>query len=106
MKQELLYLFLLFFIFSFLGWCMEVTLMFRKYHRFINRGFLTGPWLPIYGSGAVMITVAVQAFVGSYVKQWDLILSAALLAILPMIIVFIVGQKQIMSGMVEGAVKG
>ncbi len=62
MKQELLYLFLLFFIFSFLGWCMEVTLMFRKYHRFINRGFLTGPWLPIYGSGAVMITVAVQAF--------------------------------------------
>jgi len=44
--------------------------------------------------------------VGSYVKQWDLILSAALLAILPMIIVFIVGQKQIMSGMVEGAVKG
>jgi sugar ABC superfamily ATP binding cassette transporter, membrane protein len=52
------------------------------------------------------LPVAVQAFVGSYVKQWDLILSAALLAILPMIIVFIVGQKQIMSGMVEGAVKG
>ena len=52
------------------------------------------------------LPVAVQAFVGSYVKQWDLILSAALLAILPMIIVFLVGQKQIMSGMVEGAVKG
>ena len=52
------------------------------------------------------LPVAVQAFVGSYVKQWDLILSAALLAILPMIIIFIVGQKQIMSGMVEGAVKG
>ena len=52
------------------------------------------------------LPVAVQAFVGSYVKQWDLILSAALLAILPMIIVFLIGQKQIMSGMVEGAVKG
>ena len=52
------------------------------------------------------LPVAVQAFVGSYVKQWDLILSAALLAILPMIIVFLMGQKQIMSGMVEGAVKG
>ena len=52
------------------------------------------------------LPVAVQAFVGSYVKQWDLILSAALLAIFPMIIVFLVGQKQIMSGMVEGAVKG
>ena len=52
------------------------------------------------------LPVAVQAFVGSYVKQWDLILSAALLAILPMIIAFLIGQKQIMSGMVEGAVKG
>ena len=52
------------------------------------------------------LPVAVQAFVGSYVKQWDLILSAALLAILPMIIVYMIGQKQIMSGMVEGAVKG
>ena len=47
----------------------------------------------------------VQAFVGSYVKQWDLILTAALLAMLPMIIIFLIAQKQIMSGMVEGAVK-
>ena len=51
------------------------------------------------------LPVAVQAFVGSYVKQWDLILTAALLAIIPMIIIFLIGQKQIMSGMVEGAVK-
>jgi raffinose/stachyose/melibiose transport system permease protein len=51
------------------------------------------------------LPVAVQAFVGSYVKQWDLILTAALLAMIPMIIIFLVGQKQIMSGMVEGAVK-
>ena len=51
------------------------------------------------------LPVAVQAFVGSYVKQWDLILTAALLAIIPMIIIFMFGQKQIMSGMVEGAVK-
>ena len=35
-------------------------------------------------------------YVGSYVKQWDLILTAALLAIIPMIIVFLIGQKQIM----------
>ena len=52
------------------------------------------------------LPVAVQAFVGSYVKQWDLILTAALLAILPMIILFLFAQKQIMHGMVEGAVKG
>ena len=51
------------------------------------------------------LPVAVQAFVGSYVKQWDLILTAALLAIIPMIIIFLFAQKQIMSGMVEGAIK-
>ena len=51
------------------------------------------------------LPVAVQAFVGSYVKQWDLILTAALLAIIPMIIIFLIGQKQIMGGMVDGAVK-
>lgn len=52
------------------------------------------------------LPVAVQAFVGSYVKQWNLILAAALLAIIPMIILFLLAQKQIMEGMIEGAVKG
>ncbi len=52
------------------------------------------------------LPVAVQAFVGSYVKQWNLILAAALLAILPMVILFLIAQKQIMEGMIEGAVKG
>ena len=52
------------------------------------------------------LPVAVQAFVGSYVKQWNLILTAALLAIIPMIVLFLFAQKQIMKGMIEGAVKG
>lgn len=57
--ERIVNLILLFFVYSILGWCMEVALKYRQYHRFINRGFLTGPWLPIYGSGAVLITVAV-----------------------------------------------
>ena len=52
------------------------------------------------------LPVAVQAFVGSYVKQWNLILAAALLAIIPIVILFFFAQKQIMDGMIEGAVKG
>ena len=38
---------------------MEVILKYRQYHRFINRGFLTGPVCPIYGCGAVLITVVI-----------------------------------------------
>lgn len=52
----------LFFVFSMLGWCMEVTLKYRQYGRFINRGFFIGPILPIYGSGAVCLTALVDAF--------------------------------------------
>ena len=54
---------LLFFIYSFVGWCIEVTLKFFQYHRFINRGFLAGPCLPIYGSGCALITAAVDGLV-------------------------------------------
>ena len=48
-----------FFIFGFAGWCMEVVLKYRQFHRFINRGFLTGPILPIYGFGVILITLVV-----------------------------------------------
>lgn len=51
------------------------------------------------------LPVAVSAFVGSYVKQWDLILSAAFLAMIPIIILFMFAQKQIIKGIVEGAIK-
>lgn len=51
------------------------------------------------------LPIAVSSFVGSYVKQWDLILTAAFLAMIPIIILFIFAQKQIIQGMVEGAIK-
>ncbi|WZL81985.1 carbohydrate ABC transporter permease [Vallitaleaceae bacterium 9-2] len=51
------------------------------------------------------LPVAVTSFVGSYVKQWDLILTAAFLAMIPIIILFLFAQKQIIQGMVEGAIK-
>ena len=65
------------------------------------------PSMMLGQNGAVKtLPVAVQAFVGSYVKQWNMILAAALLAIVPMVIVFLIAQRQIMDGMIEGAVKG
>ena len=60
LTESLINLVLLFFAYAFLGWCIEVTLKYFQFHRFINRGFLTGPWLPIYGSGAALITVVIK----------------------------------------------
>ncbi|WP_026653842.1 carbohydrate ABC transporter permease [Butyrivibrio proteoclasticus] len=65
------------------------------------------PALMLGRSGDIKtLPIAVQAFVGSKVKEWDLILTAAFLAMIPMIILFLIAQKQIMEGMIEGAVKG
>lgn len=47
---------LLFFTCACLGWLMEVICKAIQFRRFINRGFLIGPYCPIYGFGAVLIT--------------------------------------------------
>ena len=61
----------------------------------------------ILGSNSAVKTlpVAIQSFVGSFVTQWNLILAAALLTITPMVIIFLFAQKQIIAGMVDGAIK-
>lgn len=47
--------FLYFIIYSFIGWCLEVTCKLFQYERFINRGFLIGPLCTIYGYGVLAI---------------------------------------------------
>lgn len=39
------------------GWLWEVLLFLVKEQKFVNRGFLYGPWLPVYGSGAVILSI-------------------------------------------------
>lgn len=48
--------FILFMIYSFGGWVMEVTLSVINHKKLVNRGFLIGPICPIYGTGAVIIS--------------------------------------------------
>lgn len=54
--------FLLFISYAFLGWCMEVTCKFIQYKKFINRGFLIGPYCPIYGWRALAITILLKRY--------------------------------------------
>lgn len=48
---------LYFFFYSAVGWLMESLACSGAQKRWINRGFLTGPMCPIYGTGAVALTV-------------------------------------------------
>ena len=64
------------------------------------------PLLLLGSNGDVRtIPLAVQGFIGSFVKQWNLIMVSTLLAMLPIIVLYIFAQKYIVQGMVEGAVK-
>lgn len=47
----------LFFAASFAGFLWEVLIFLIKDGEFCNRGFFYGPWLPVYGAGAVLIFV-------------------------------------------------
>ena len=55
-------LFLLFLIYSFIGWTIEVVCKKVETGRFINRGFLIGPYCPIYGCGGIIITLTLTKY--------------------------------------------
>ena len=54
---DIVYLFLMFWFFSILGWILEVIVCSICDKRLINRGFLIGPYCPIYGCGALIMLI-------------------------------------------------
>ncbi len=52
------------------------------------------------------MTLSVYNFFGMYFKDWNLVCADILLTSLPVILVYLLGQKYIVSGMTAGAVKG
>ncbi len=53
--MNLLKIFLLFWFFSIMGWMLEVIVCSITDKKFVNRGFLIGPYCPIYGFGALIM---------------------------------------------------
>lgn len=51
-----------FYFYCFFGWIFESTYVSIKSKKFVNRGFMRGPFLPIYGSGAIMMLVVSMPF--------------------------------------------
>lgn len=52
------------------------------------------------------MTLAIYNFFGQYQSEWHLIFADIVLTCLPVFIVYLLGQKQIVSGMIAGAIKG
>lgn len=61
MEKVVIY-FLLFIFYSFLGWSMEVGLTLVNKKKFVNRGFLIGPYCPIYGYGCLLIILLLDKY--------------------------------------------
>lgn len=55
MPQNFYELVWIFIIYAFLGWCTEVSYAALNTGKFVNRGFLNGPYCPIYGCGVVIV---------------------------------------------------
>ncbi len=56
---------LYFMIYAFFGWCLEVVYQALEHGKFINRGFLNGPYCPIYGFGVILVTGALDPLKGN-----------------------------------------
>lgn len=56
-----------FFLYCFLGWCFESTYVSFLEKKPVNRGFIRGPFLPLYGTGALMMLIVSMPFQDSLV---------------------------------------
>lgn len=65
--MDLRIMFLLFIIYSILGWIMEVIIVSFQQKKVTDRGFLIGPYCPIYGTGALLITIFLTKYVDDLV---------------------------------------
>ncbi len=57
---------LYFFVYSFLGWLLEVAYAYKKNGKLVNRGFLSGPFVPIYGFSMTALHLLMFSFNDSY----------------------------------------
>lgn len=65
---------LFFFVYSFLGWCLEVICKLITEKRFINRGILIGPICPIYGYGVLIMTLFFRKYLNDPITLFILII--------------------------------
>ena len=62
MIREIEMYIVLFFIYSLAGWLIEIIPATIREKKFVDRGFLVGPYCPIYGCGVILITLLLQKY--------------------------------------------
>ena len=65
-----------------------------------------GPLIYLNDESKYTLSLGLQLFQGNYSAQWHLLMAAAILVLIPAIIVFFLGQKQIMEGIATTGIKG
>ena len=63
MNYDIRILFLLFLMYSFTGWAIEVIGKLIEKGKFVNRGFLVGPYCPIYGVGCLSMILLLNRYI-------------------------------------------
>lgn len=71
------FILLFFFVYGFLGWCLEVAFAAFKQRQFVNRGFLYGPICPIYGIGVMIVIL----FLDRFSDQWLILYVASIVLV-------------------------
>ncbi|MCD7806816.1 MAG: hypothetical protein LUH19_05670, partial [Lachnospiraceae bacterium] len=59
-----------FYFYCFFGWVFESTYVSLKSHHLVNRGFMHGPFLPLYGTGAIMMLVVSRPFADNLILTY------------------------------------
>ena len=62
MIREFLFYFL---VYAFLGWCTEVVYAALTTGKFVNRGYLSGPYCPIYGFGCIFVLMSLNDLINN-----------------------------------------
>lgn len=72
MIREIEIYIMLFFIYSLAGWLIEMIPATIREKKFVDRGFLVGPYCPIYGCGVILITLLLQKYADDIVVTFFL----------------------------------
>lgn len=85
--QKLAYLFIIFIFCSFIGWLIESLLSYFENKKIINRGFLIGPYCPIYGLGVIVLIALLKKYYNDLIVLF--IMSVVICSILEYLTSFI-----------------